>query len=384
MSQITSGNPVGINQQDLGGGASIDEPAVARDPHLRNKIAVVFTRCLRGHCPKGKELLTSTLLILPQIQPPTTCRFHVENSHSGSSLGFVDIPANRDLSLHDLLQQELLKKSQSDPFLLSFNVVLSERKHIVEKEDNREVTREILVNRILSVEEVNNIGFTLGGNIALRISPVRDTQREAVVAMVSQNGLALRYAPDHLRANKAVVLAAVSQIGWALLSASQALRADKEVVLAAVRKNGLALGYASEALKADKEVVLAAVRQTGEALGYASEALKADKEVVFAAVANYGLMLVFASEALRADRDVVLAAVAENGGALGDAGKEATIAVVSQNGQALQHASEALKADKDVVLAAVRQNGLALEHASAELQIDGDLLLVANPGWTST
>ena len=220
---ITSGNSVGINLEHLGGGAGIyDAPVGAIDLHLRKKIEKVIGKMMNFHCPKGKEILASMLVTLPQIQPPSTCRFHVENAHSGSSLGFVDIPANRNLSLHDLLQQELLKKSQSDPFLLSFNVVLSERKHIVEKEDNREVTREILVDRILSVEEVNNIGFTLGGHIALRISPVRDTEREAVVAAVSQDGRALLLAPEYLKENKAVVFAAVIQNGFALEYASAA------------------------------------------------------------------------------------------------------------------------------------------------------------------
>ena len=73
-----------------------------------------------------------------------------------------------------------------------------------------------------------------------------------------------------------VALAAVQQDGFALRYASEALRADREVALAAAKKNGFALYHASEALRADPEVVLAAVRQSGSALVYASEALRAD------------------------------------------------------------------------------------------------------------
>ena len=50
--------------------------------------------------------------------------------------------------------------------------------------------------------------------------------------------------------------------------------------MAEVSNNGRALQYASEELKADKEVVMAAVTNDGLALQYASEELRADKEVV--------------------------------------------------------------------------------------------------------
>jgi len=56
------------------------------------------------------------------------------------------------------------------------------------------------------------------------------------------------------------------------------------VVLEAVRQNGLALRYASEELRADQEVVLEAVRQHGLALGYAAEELQADRGFVLEAL----------------------------------------------------------------------------------------------------
>jgi uncharacterized protein YoaH (UPF0181 family) len=64
------------------------------------------------------------------------------------------------------------------------------------------------------------------------------------------------------------------QNGEALKYASDELRADKKVVLAAVMQNGEALKYASDELRADKKVVLAAVMQNGEALKYASVDLR--------------------------------------------------------------------------------------------------------------
>ena len=58
------------------------------------------------------------------------------------------------------------------------------------------------------------------------------------------------------------------------------LQNDKEVVLAAVQQNGLALEFASDKLKADRKVVLAAVQQNGNALKLASQQLKNDRELV--------------------------------------------------------------------------------------------------------
>jgi hypothetical protein len=106
-----------------------------------------------------------------------------------------------------------------------------------------------------------------------------------------------------MRTDKEVVLAAVTQCGRALYYAAVALRADKQVVLAAVTQNGLALQYAAPtyaavALRADKQAVLAAVTQDGRALYYAAEALRADKEVVLAAVAQHGEALQYAMPAL--------------------------------------------------------------------------------------
>jgi len=124
-----------------------------------------------------------------------------------------------------------------------------------------------------------------------------------VLAAVAQNGHALDYASEELKADMEVVLAAIAQNGCALDYASKELKGDKEFVLAAVAQNGCALAYASKELKADKEVVLAAVAQNGYALMYASKELKGDKEVVLAAVAQNGRALHYPSAVLQAHRD---------------------------------------------------------------------------------
>jgi len=83
-----------------------------------------------------------------------------------------------------------------------------------------------------------------------------------------------------------------------------------------VRQNGVALGFTADALRADKGLVLAAVAQDGKALWAAAPPLQNDREVVAAAVAQDGLALRFASAGLRADRAVVAAAVAQNPSAM--------------------------------------------------------------------
>jgi len=51
----------------------------------------------------------------------------------------------------------------------------------------------------------------------------------------------------------------------------------------AVKQDGEALGYASDELRANKDVVLAAVQQHGGALWYASNELKNDPDIKAAA-----------------------------------------------------------------------------------------------------
>ena len=73
---------------------------------------------------------------------------------------------------------------------------------------------------------------------------------------------------------RAFVLAAVQQDGYALEYATDALKADATIVLAAVQQHGHALYYAAEALQADLTIVTAAVRQAGRALEFATEESK--------------------------------------------------------------------------------------------------------------
>ena len=185
---------------------------------------------------------------------------------------------------------------------------------------------------------------------------LRYADKKMVLAAVFQDGMALEYAAEELRADREVVLAAVSENGVVVKFAAKELRADRDVVLAAVSENGIALAFAAEELRADREVVLAAVYEDGDALIYAAEELCADWDFVRKAVSENGLALQYAAEELRADREVVLAAVYENG-------------------DALEFAAEELRADREVVLAAVSENGLAVNIAAKELRADREVVM---------
>ena len=105
--------------------------------------------------------------------------------------------------------------------------------------------------------------------------------------------------------DRQVVLATVTQDGYALELAAEPLRADREVVLAAVTQDGYALEFAAEPLRADREFMLAAVTQSGWALKFAAEPLRADRAVVFAAVSSDCRALAFAGLAVRSDPQFV-------------------------------------------------------------------------------
>ena len=100
------------------------------------------------------------------------------------------------------------------------------------------------------------------------------TGRYEMMAVVKQEGHALRFASDELKGDRDVVMAAVTQNGDALRSASAELKNDRAVVMAAVEQGGYALRYASDELKGDRDVVMAAVKQNVDALGWASDELQ--------------------------------------------------------------------------------------------------------------
>jgi trimethylamine:corrinoid methyltransferase-like protein len=85
---------------------------------------------------------------------------------------------------------------------------------------------------------------------------------------------------------------------------------DKQEVLEAVKQNGMALRFASEELRADKEIVLAAVKQSDKAFRYVSDELKADKNIVIVALNHKHYWL------LRYTTEELLEVIKRNGNSL--------------------------------------------------------------------
>ena len=71
---------------------------------------------------------------------------------------------------------------------------------------------------------------------------------------MQNEGLALRYASDDLRASKGIVMLAVKNDGHALYYASDTLLNDREVVRAAMQQDPYALSYAGLRMQTDQEL----------------------------------------------------------------------------------------------------------------------------------
>jgi hypothetical protein len=106
----------------------------------------------------------------------------------------------------------------------------------------------------------------------------------------------------------------------AFICLDESLKKDKEVVLAVVAQDGLALAHVGECLQNDKGVVMAAVAQNGSALEHAGEGLlhpsEGWKRLVLAAVKQDWHALEICLQDQRSeihkDKEVILAAVAQN------------------------------------------------------------------------
>jgi hypothetical protein len=108
--------------------------------------------------------------------------------------------------------------------------------------------------------------------------------RQTVLDQVAKCGSQLVYAQKHFRIyDKQVMLAAVKHNGFLLRKASPSLRSDRDVVLAAVTQAGAALQYA-DLLRSDKEIALVALAHDCTALYHISHSLQSDMQIIEAAV----------------------------------------------------------------------------------------------------
>ena len=136
--------------------------------------------------------------------------------------------------------------------------------------------------------------------------------RDFVMMVVQQSGLALEFAHEDLKRDFDIVMAAVKQNGYALRHAHESMKRNREIALAAVEQDYSALQYAPE----DLEIAMAAVKQCWRALGYAGEGARRDFDIVMAAVQQSGYALAFAHESMRCNREIAIPAVQQDTGAL--------------------------------------------------------------------
>ena len=261
----------------------------------------------------------------------------------------------------------------------------------------------------------------------------RDSIRELSMFAVNQNGMALQYCTEEMKADYEIVLAALQSNSKAVLFADARWQEDlgyhtvddfdeselKSVLglikhggqnldnaprkfkrsflvcLLAVQNDGLALKYADDTLKDCKEIVLEAVKQNGLALQYASDALRRDKELDMQAVRNNGYAWQFisedsmgdynilscASDFIKRNKALMLAAVKRNAylyKLVSDSlknDKELALLAVSQLGSNLEYVGPDLKADHEIVESAIRNDGSAIKYVPECVKIDDCLLL---------
>jgi hypothetical protein len=112
-----------------------------------------------------------------------------------------------------------------------------------------------------------------------------------------------KHATPELHTDKELVMTIVGQCGLALECASASFKADPEVVLEAVRDDARALTHASACLTGDKEFAVLACKIHGHSLLFL-EQFKGNWEVVQAAVGRSGSALIFADPSLQADPEM--------------------------------------------------------------------------------
>lgn len=137
--------------------------------------------------------------------------------------------------------------------------------------------------------EIEKVALQQNPN-ALQYAGTLSADQDAVLDAVTRESATVRYISLYLMYNRAFLLRLMACNGLALdhllrfVFGGWKFAYDKEIVLAAVSQNGHALRYASVDLRSDKEVVLRAVSQRGIAIRYAAPSLAADHEVKAAAM----------------------------------------------------------------------------------------------------
>eukprot|EP00929_Paragymnodinium_shiwhaense_P121894 TRINITY_DN9431_c1_g1_i1.p1 TRINITY_DN9431_c1_g1~~TRINITY_DN9431_c1_g1_i1.p1 ORF type:complete len:397 (-),score=94.25 TRINITY_DN9431_c1_g1_i1:310-1500(-) len=194
----------------------------------------------------------------------------------------------------------------------------------------------------------------LGGDDASALA----ADQAAVLMAVRQNGKALQFASEHLRADKEFVKQCVAIDPAAMQYVKKSLRNDKAFVRTVLATRGAALEHVAVGLKADRSTVMLAVQQDFAALAYADFSLLSSRDFMTEMVEKDTHAFRLAAPSLRRDRDFVKISAA----------RDVSI---------LQYADRSLMAERDFVLQLVRRSWKAFRYASKQLQEDKQLLGIA-------
>ena len=221
-------------------------------------------------------------------------------------------------------------------------------------------------------------------NLLLLVDPLLLQDKEFIIEVVKQNGLALFWVPNFMT-DKQVFLEAVKQNGLALQYASPLLKNDEEVVSAAIKQDGMALVYAHERFKKNRDFVLVTIKNIGLALENVDTDLKKDWEIALTAVKQNGLALDYVDESLKNDRNFIIKIIKfidfeciykyTDRSFCGD--REIISIAVGCNPKALGFADGSLKNDKEFVKRMVAHYGMALEFAGDQLKKDPEVTSAA-------
>ncbi len=181
----------------------------------------------------------------------------------------------------------------------------------------------------------------------------------------------------------------VKSFGWGLehWEVDEELWNNKEVVIAVVKQEGMALKYASDELKNDKDVVIKAIHSNDEAFKYVSNELRNDKEFIIGVVQQCVKVVQWLPDEVKRDEDFILKLIDKNVYVfdyldmedVNNLGKDVILDVVSRNGLALCNINVNSQKDKEIILAAIGNNGEAFLYANERWQNDRDVLNVARP-----
>jgi hypothetical protein len=233
-------------------------------------------------------------------------------------------------------------------------------------------------------------------------------QRSIAIALLKRSGMMLDQMPSSIQSDEEAVVAAVQNDGDAIRFACRSLRGTKQIALMAVNRDGLELRDLPSAMTDDIDVVTAALRQNAEALQFVSRRLRGNLELVDATVHSRPSVLLYASDELQSNtelaarlirvnpaayvdlcraarqkREIALAAVTRNGLLLKEVPSEfqsdpdIALAAITQNGDAIQFASRTLRANKGLALVAVRRDGMELRDLASSLQKDVEVVIAA-------